>query len=143
MSRILRSVGACLAGIVVVFALSMATDFLLAALGLPVEHLQAAAWPFVLAIVVYRNVYNVLGSYLVARLAPDHPMGHALAVGVFGFVLSLVAAIATWNMDLGPHWYSLAIAVLAIPTAWLGARWFVAGREQSAGSGTQGRFPSV
>jgi hypothetical protein len=69
-------------------------------------------------------VYSVIGSYLIARLAPDRPMRHALAGGVVGIVLCLVGAIATWNREpsLGPHWYPLALIATALPCAWLGGK---------------------
>jgi hypothetical protein len=68
----------------------------------------------------YRIVYGVLGSYTAARLAPRNPMRHALVLGVVGFVLSMAGAIATIPMDLGPSWYPIALALTALPCAWLG-----------------------
>jgi hypothetical protein len=76
---------------------------------------------FVLA-TAYRLVFAVLGSYVIARLAPEKPMQHALVGGAIGLVVSAAAAIATWNLDIGPHWYSLLLAVTALPCAWLGGR---------------------
>jgi len=70
----------------------------------------------------YRLVLSVLGSYVIARLAPDKPMHHALAGGAIGFVVSVLGAVATWNMDLGPHWYSVLLAVTALPCAWIGGK---------------------
>jgi len=42
--------------------------------------------------------------------------------GVAGFLVSLAGAIATWNGGpaFGPHWYPIALIVLALPSAWLG-----------------------
>jgi len=72
----------------------------------------------------YRIVYGIVGSYIIARLAPDRPMLHALVGGGIGFAVSIVGAVATWNHEppLGPHWYSLALAVTALPCAWLGGK---------------------
>jgi peptidoglycan/LPS O-acetylase OafA/YrhL len=71
----------------------------------------------------YRIVYAVLGSYITARLAPDRPMTHALAGGVVGLLLSIVGAISTWKrVELGPHWYPLALVLTALPCAWIGGR---------------------
>jgi hypothetical protein len=52
----------------------------------------------------YRIVYGVAGSYIIARLAPDRPMQHALVGGAFGLVASIVGAVGTWNHEppLGP-----------------------------------------
>ncbi|MGH8630098.1 MAG: hypothetical protein ACREU7_04930, partial [Burkholderiales bacterium] len=68
----------------------------------------------------YRIVYAVAGCYLAARLAPRHPMRHALVLGAIGFVLSTAGAVATIPMDLGPAWYPIALALTALPCAWLG-----------------------
>src|SRR5713226_8465988 len=52
----------------------------------------------------YRIVYGIVGSYIIARLAPDRPMLHALVGGGIGFAVSIVGAVATWNHEppLGP-----------------------------------------
>src|SRR6266851_1527783 len=57
-----------------------------------------------------------LGTDIIARLAPDRPMLHALVGVGIGFAVSIVGAVATWNHEppLGPHWYSLALAVTAL-----------------------------
>ncbi len=70
----------------------------------------------------YRTIYGVLAGYIAARLAPDRPMQHALALGVIGVLASLGGTIATWNRgpEFGPKWYPITLIVLAIPCAWLG-----------------------
>jgi len=70
----------------------------------------------------YRLVLSVLGSYVIARLAPDKPMQHALVGGAIGLIVSVLGAVVTWNMNLGPHWYSVLLAVTALPCAWIGGR---------------------
>jgi len=70
----------------------------------------------------YRIVYAILGSYVIARLAPNRPMQHALLGGAIGLLVSIIGAVATWNRDLGPHWYPVALAVTALPCAWLGGK---------------------
>jgi hypothetical protein len=70
----------------------------------------------------YRIVFGVLSGYLAARLAPRAPMAHALILGAIGTVLSALGGIAAMQMNLGPIWYPLALVVLALPCAWLGAR---------------------
>ena len=79
---------------------------------------------FFLLATTYRTVYGVAGSYVAARLAPSRPMGHALVLGATGLVVSIVGAVATWNKvpSLGPHWYPLALVVLAMPPAWAGGK---------------------
>jgi hypothetical protein len=122
--KILKSVGAVLAGIALDILLSIGTDTLLHAAGiLPA---LGQRWPDNLLVVAtsYRTTYGVLSSYLTARLAPDRPMGHALAGGVLGMVLGIVGAVLTWNkgLEFGPHWYPIALIVLALPGAWVGGK---------------------
>jgi hypothetical protein len=78
---------------------------------------------FVLA-TAYRIVYAIVASYIIARLAPNRPMQHALVGGALGFVVSAVGTVVTWNKgpEFGPHWYPIALMVTAIPCAWVGAK---------------------
>ena len=119
-----QSIGAFIAGLVVTFVLSYATDAVLGLMGvLPRGTLpMVGAELLIITILVYRNIYNIFGSYVAARLAPNHPMRHALALGVFGFVMLVLVTIATWNMNLSPAWYSLTLTVFALPSAWLGGK---------------------
>jgi len=115
----LRSAGALLLGLVVVVVLSLVADQVARMLGLlptldqPAPEASALVLPF-----AYRSVIVVLGAYIVARFAPYAPMGHALASGVLGLLLSILGAIAQW--DLGSHWYPIAIVLTAVPYSWLG-----------------------
>lgn len=117
-----RSVGALLAGFVVVVVLSLGTDLALQKAGIFPPLGQIMSNPLFLLATAYRTVYSVVGSYLTARLAPNRPMGHALVGGAIGLVLNTVGALATWNKDLGPHWYPLALVVTALPCAWVGGK---------------------
>jgi surface polysaccharide O-acyltransferase-like enzyme len=122
--RFLRSVGAVLAGLLVVVIITTATDALLHATGIfPPWGQPMSDSLFVLAF-AYRIVYGILGGYITARLAPDKPVKHAIVLGAVGFVLSLAGAVATWNRgpEFGPKWYPLALIAIAIPTAWLGGK---------------------
>ena len=117
-----RSIGALLAGFVVVVILSLGTDLGLQKSGIfpPLGQIMSNAL-FLLA-TAYRTVYAVVGSFITARLAPDRPMGHALVGGGIGLVLAAVGAVVTWNKDLGPHWYPLALIATALPCAWVGGK---------------------
>lgn len=117
-----RSVLALLAGFVVAIVLSIGTDFGLQVLGLAPR--LGNPWPnqLLLLATLYRSVYGVISSYVVARLAPNRPMGHALVGGAVGVVVSILGAVAAWNSNLGPHWYPIALVVLAMPTAWIGGK---------------------
>jgi hypothetical protein len=70
----------------------------------------------------YRLVIGIAGACLTARLAPDRPMRHAMILGYVGVVLGLIGVVTTWNLGLGPHWYPISLAVLAIPQCWAGGR---------------------
>jgi hypothetical protein len=123
-----RSVGACLAGVIVGAGLSIGTDTLLEHTGvLPQGNLYVAAW-LIWAVLLYRSAYNIVGSYLVARLAPNRPMGHVLILGVFGTVVCIAGAVATANAHLGPAWYAWTLAALNMPAAWIGGRIYTQGR---------------
>jgi hypothetical protein len=122
----LRSIGAVLAGLLAGIVFSLGTDVVLHAIGVFPPWGQSMVGfdgPLLLA-TAYRTVYGVVGSYIIARLAPDQPMQHALAGGVIGLAVSIVRAAVTWNKGpaFGPHWYPLALVVLAMPQAWAGGR---------------------
>jgi hypothetical protein len=68
----------------------------------------------------YRTLFGVLSCYVTARLAPTRPKVHAMVLGCIGVVIGVVGAVATW--DAWPHWYSMAIIAVALPSSWLGAR---------------------
>ena len=120
--RLGQSVWALLAGFLFVVILSVATDALFHKLGVfPPLGEYTPDKPLLLA-TVYRAIFGIIGSYITARLAPHSPMRHALIGGCIGIVLGTVGAVATWNRNLGPHWYSVALIVLALPQSWLGAK---------------------
>jgi hypothetical protein len=122
--RMGRSIGAVLAGILVGVIITIATDALMHVIGVfPPLGQPMSNQLFALA-TAYRIVYGVLGSYVIARLAPDRPIPHALVGGVVGVVVSTVGAAVTWNHvpSLGPHWYPVALIVTALPCAWLGGK---------------------
>jgi hypothetical protein len=118
-----RSIGALAAGFVVNVALSLATDFALAAAGIlpSIGHGVMNDSQSLLA-AAYRTLYGVISSYVVARLAPYAPLGHALTGAAIGMVLATAGAVATWNQGLGPHWYAVSLIVTALPAAWVGGK---------------------
>jgi hypothetical protein len=59
---------------------------------------------------LYRAIYGILGSYVIARLAPNRPMGHSLLAGILGLVMSSLGAAAAWNTTVGQHWYPVVLA---------------------------------
>ena len=117
-----RSIWAVVAGVLVIVVGSTLVDIVLHVLdvfpplGQPINDSQA------LLATSYRIVISIAGAWLTARLAPDRPMRHALILGVVGTVLGLVGVAATWDKGLGPRWYPVALAVLAIPQCWVGGK---------------------
>ncbi len=120
--RVGRSIAAIVAGIAVAILLTVATDVAMQTAGLLPPLGKPASDGMLLLATTYRTLYGVIAGYVVARLAPHHPMRHALIAGAAGLVVSIVGAVATWNRGFGPHWYPLTLAVLAMPQAWAGGR---------------------
>jgi hypothetical protein len=116
----LRSFGALLAGLVFTVIVSTVTDGVLHSVGFyppqhqPINDLQSAVATF------YRFVISAAGAWLTARIAPSHPLRHAMILGYIGTVLGFLGVVLTWNAGLGPRWYPVALAVLAVPQCWLG-----------------------
>jgi hypothetical protein len=117
-----RSIGAIVAGAAVAIVLTVATDLGMQVAGLLPAFGEPASGRMLLLATAYRSLYGVIAGYVVARLAPHHPMRHALIGGVAGLIVSIIGAAATWNRGLGPHWYPVALIALAIPQAWFGGR---------------------
>jgi len=121
---LLRRVGALLAGLVAGVVLSLGTDIVLHASGFFPPWGQPMNDGLFLMAAVYRAIFNIVGSYIAARVAPDRPMQHALALGALGVAVSIAGTVATWNSgpEFGPKWYPLSLIVMAMPCAWVGGR---------------------
>jgi len=119
-----RSTVAVLAGLAVGILPAVGTDALMHSAGIFPPTGQGMSGGLFVVAAAYRTLYGIASSFVVARLAPHHPMAHALWLGLAGLLVSLIGAIVTWNAGpaFGPHWYPLSLVVLALPTAWLGAR---------------------
>jgi len=130
--NIFKSIGAVVAGFIAIFALSYGTDAVLESMGvfssgpLPMYGSES----LIITILVYRLIYSVVGCYIAARLAPAYPMRHALALGILGFVFSIVGAIV--GRDLGPAWYLWGLVVFALPCAWFGGRLYERARADTS-----------
>lgn len=139
-----RSVGAVAAGFVAVAIVSLGTDVVMHSTGVYPPWGQRMSDALFAFATLYRTIYGIGGSYITARLAPNKPMRHAIAGAVIGIILSTVATIATWNKgpEFGPHWYPMALIVLTLPTAWLGATIYLA-KQPGAASSFAGKHADV
>jgi hypothetical protein len=132
MLSILKSIGAVLAGAIAGIALSLGTDALMHAFHLFPRLGQPMTDSRLLALATsYRTIYGVVGGYVTAWLAPSRPMIHAFILGILGELATIAGVVATWSdPDMyGPHWYPIALVILALPPALLGA-WLYEKRVQ-------------
>jgi len=118
----MRSVVAVLAGVVFIIVVTTLVDVVLHTIGVYPPMNQPINDALALLATAYRIVISVAGAWLTARLAPNNPITHAMILGVVGTILGFVGVVATWNLGLGPRWYPIALAVLAIPQCWAGGR---------------------
>jgi len=122
--RRFRGTAAILAGLAANVVLALGTDQILHTTGVYPPWGQPMADSLFGVATAYRVLFGVLGCYLAARLAPDRPMWHAMAVGVIGVVVSTAGLVATWNAGpaFGPRWYAIALVLVSIPCAWAGGK---------------------
>ena len=117
-----RTVLAVIAGIVFIVVVTTLVDVALHMAGIYPPVGQPLDDTLALIATAYRVAISVAGAMLTARLATEKPMKHALILGGVGTVLALIGLVVTWDKGLGPHWYPIALVVLAIPQCWVGGR---------------------
>lgn len=77
--------------------------------------------PIVLSLTLaYVFIFAIMGCYITGRLAPHHPMNHAMILGILGFIFNILGAMSQW--DKAPSWYHVAALAMVLPAAWLGGR---------------------
>jgi hypothetical protein len=120
-----KSIWAVVAGLLLTIVVTSLVDILLHRAGVypPID--QPLTDALCVMATAYRFVISVAGAWLTAKLAPRNPMKHALILGAIGTVLGLAGVVITWNQGLGPHWYAIALMLLAIPQCWLGGKLYV------------------
>jgi len=120
----LKSIGAVIAGFLIVVILSTATDTILESLGIfppPTDGLFVT-WMLVLAF-AYRTIYTILGGYVTAALAPANPTKHVTILGIIGTIMGCVGIyVGAVLYTLSPMWYPIALAVAAFPSVWFGGK---------------------
>ena len=124
----IKSAGAVIAGFLTVVVLSMGTDLILEQTGIVA---MPTATSLLVVALAYRTVYTILGGFVTASLAPQNAMKHVWVLAGFGQLGGIMGIIVGWN--LSDHWYPIALAVLAIPSVWLGG-WL---KTRSNSSSTQ------
>jgi len=120
-----KSIWAIAAGVIFIVVVSTLADAVLHVVGVYPAWDQPIDDKLSLLATSYRFAISVAGAWLTARLAPADPMKHAMILGYVGTLMGLVGVVATWNMGMGPRWYPIALAVLAIPQCWAGGKVYV------------------
>ena len=73
-----------------------------------------------LLVIGYVALFAISGCYLAARIAPSHPMRHALFLGLLGMIVNIMGTIAMW--DTAPAWFHVVSLLLVLPYAYVGGR---------------------
>ena len=122
-ANLLKSIGAVLAGFIVVIVLSIGTDFVLESLGLFPPQTEPAAYTagMLTIALTYRCVYTVGGGYVTALLAPNRPIRHAMLLGLVGIIAGSIGVVMAWNLS-PEHWYPISLVITALPCTWLGGK---------------------
>jgi hypothetical protein len=118
----MRSIWAVVAGFLFILVLSLGADAIMHAMSPKLFGANGGTTNLALLCLttVYVAVFATVGCYLTARLAPSHPMRHALILGALGLIVSLITTAKMWNT--APAWYNIVNLVLVMPYAWLGGR---------------------
>jgi hypothetical protein len=125
-----RSILAVVVGVLFIIFVTTVVDIVLHVAGVyppwnqPINDAESAL------ATAYRFLISVWGTYLTCKLAPWKPMKHALILGGIGTVLGALGVLATLGKNLGPAWYPIALAVLALPQCWLGG-WIYVRRSKA------------
>lgn len=120
---IFKRIGAILAGFLLIALLGFITDSIL-------QHLEILPIPtenkfeprHSLLALSYHLLFVLVGGFVTARLAPDRPIAHAVALGVLGVAFSTLGLIAIITQDLAPAWYGWALMVFSVPVTWAGGK---------------------
>ncbi len=117
-----KSIWAVAAGVLVTIGVTTVVDILLHVTGVFPGMDQPLDDALALLATSYRIVIGIGAAWLTARLAPQKPLKHAMILGAVGVVLAIAGVVATWNLGLGPRWYPIALAILALPQCWVGGK---------------------
>lgn len=123
-----KSTWAVVAGVLFIIVVTTSVDVLLHVMGVFQPMNKPIDDKLALLATSYRIVISIAGAWLTARLAPTNPMKHAMILGVVGTVLGVIGVVATWHLGMGPKWYPIALAVLALPQCWAGGKIYASTR---------------
>ena len=115
MKATLRSLGAILAGYLVIVLLTL-LFFSLLDLALPPGQISN---PWILFTLAFSVIAAVLGGWVTARLAKRHPRLHGFLLGAFLILMGLLSMSAAQGNE--PFWYQASLLALALPAAWAGS----------------------
>ena len=125
--RVLQSIGAVVAGFLAVVLLSVGTDFLLESTGVlpPQDRIEDYTNTHYALAASYRTLFNVVGGYIAAWLAPRAKVLHGIILGAIGLCAALAGVVVAWNL-IPPEtrWYPIALVVTSLPFCWLGAKFY-------------------
>lgn len=129
----LRSILSVLAGWAAVGVLVVLTDLVLGKM-FPSEYAAGRIPPDRLAALslAAATLYSVLGGWITVKLAKSAPWRHALYLILWGELMGVLSAIATWGQIQA--WYQIGL-LIAWPIAVAAGCWLAAGKPQAeAGS---------
>lgn len=117
MMKIVKSVGAVFAGMLLIIVFSVITDMLLEATGVftPANKPELfVSWMAIVAL-MYRAVYASIGGYATAHLAPTNKMKHVAVLAAIGTIMGILGAVANWGkVSAGTEWYPLALVPISL-----------------------------
>ena len=120
--KVWKSVVAIAIGFILVAVLSVATDFLLEAIGVfpPISHPEAYTAGHLIFALIFRTVYAGVGGYVCMLLSPIKSLRDAKILAGIGFVVAVIGMFS--HMDLGNLWYPILLAILSPIAVIVGAK---------------------
>ncbi len=121
-----RSILAVLLGWAAVGVLVIATDGAMNLL-FPDQYVHGKLPPDFLAAIslATSTLWSIIGGYITARLAPNQPWRHIVALMIWGELMGITSSIMTWGQI--QVWYQTGLLLLWAPAVSLGG-WLRAGK---------------
>ena len=120
----LRLVLSIITGIVVISILSTGTDMILHATVIYPPPGQPMFDTSLLSLAtIYRFIYQIAGCYIASIIAKERSKASAWTLGTLGAIMWLLGTFI-FMPGMGPVWYGILGAVLSIPSALIGERFY-------------------